>query len=345
LLFTAKCDSLKSAVWLNVLMKPLFARLKPFLRWCLFGAVLFFLLQVLRHHWQDVLAIRIDAVGWACLAIALGITLLAHICAGWVWSRILQHDLRQPVASGVLIPAYLQTNIAKYLPGNIWHYYGRVTAATKAGTTLEAATVSVLLEPLLMAASALLVALVSGQALQIGAMPLGTPRWVVWAIGAVLLTATLTVVHPTVLNPLLRRLAGLKQKAKPAIERVVPSRLDHYPLQALLGNLGFLMLRGVGFLLAFLAISSFHPTQIPVLLGGFSLAWLLGLIVPGAPGGLGIFETTAIALLGQLYSPAVLLAVVACYRLISVLAEAMGAGLSWLDQQIASDRSLGSRIL
>lgn len=317
-------------------MKSVFTRLQPLLRWFVLGAVLFFLLQVLRHHWQDVTAIRIDEAGWACLAIALGVTLLAHICAAWVWCYILQHDLHQAISSSALIPDYLQTNIAKYLPGNIWHYYGRVTAATRAGATLEAATVSVLLEPLLMATSALVVALASGQALQLKPTFLDSSlqRWLVLTVQGIMLVATLLMVHPKILNPLLCRLATAKQRAKDATEQIIPARFDHYPLLALLGNLGFLILRGVGFLLAFLAISSFTPVQMPVLLGGFSLAWLVGLIVPGAPGGLGIFEATAIALLGHLYPPATLLAIVACYRLISVLAEAMGAGLSWLDQQV-----------
>ncbi len=311
-------------------MKSVWVRIKPLLRWAVLGAVLFFLLQVLHKHWQDVAAIRIEAVGWATLAIALGITLLAHICAGWVWASMLHRDFRQPVLAAQLILAYLQTNIAKYLPGNIWHYYGRVTAATKAGATLETATVSVLLEPLLMAASALVVGLVSGQAI---AARYGNTAIIGFGVG---LAVTLWVIHPTVLNPLLQRLAHAKQKALPVDQRVAPSQLDHYPAIALSGNLTFLVLRGIGFLFAFQAIAPLDWSQVPTLLSGFSVAWLLGLVVPGAPGGLGIFEATAIALLGHLYPPAELLAVVACYRLVSVLAEAIGAGASWLDQQSAN---------
>jgi len=41
----------------------------------------------------------------------------------------------------------------QYLPGNVWHY-GRISAAVKAGVSGSAATLSVLLEPLLMAAAA-----------------------------------------------------------------------------------------------------------------------------------------------------------------------------------------------
>ncbi|MBF2028994.1 MAG: flippase-like domain-containing protein [Oscillatoriales cyanobacterium C42_A2020_001] len=312
-------------------MKVIWRWLKPLLRWVVLGAVLFFLVKVLHAHWQSVASIRIDAAGWACLAIALGLTLLAHTCAGWVWSRMLQQDFQQPVHGGWLIQAYLQTNIAKYLPGNIWHYYGRIAAATKAGATLEAATVSVLLEPLLMAASALLVALLSGQAIAV------RYGWAALVLQWTVLGITLSAIHPVVLNPILQRLAKAKHKAKSSLEpATIPAQLNHYPLRALLGNLTFLLLRGIGFLLTFQAIQAFALAQIPTLLSAFSLAWLLGLIVPGAPGGLGIFEATAIALLGHLFSPGLLLGVVAFYRLVSVASEAIGAGLAWLDQQFAN---------
>jgi uncharacterized membrane protein YbhN (UPF0104 family) len=110
--------------------------------------------------------------------------------------------------------------------------------------------------------------------------------------------------------------------------------LKRYPLVPLLGEVGFLVLRSAGFVFTFLAISSVLPGQLPLLLSAFSLAWLLGLVVPGAPGGIGVFEATAIALLGQTYSPGLLLSVVALYRLVSVLAEVAGASLSWLDERL-----------
>ena len=305
------------------------ARLKPYFRWAILGGTLFFLGTVLKHHWQKVVAIRLESTGLACLAIALGITLLAHICAGGVWSRLLQ-DFRQPVQGVWLVQAYLKTTIAKYLPGNVWHYYGRITAATKAGATLETATVSVLLEPLLMAAAALSIALLGSQpiAAQFG-LPVLVLQWVS-------LLVVLASVHPRIINPLVRYLGKLKQKATKATGAVSPSivALEHYPLVPLLGEVGFLLLRSAGFLFTFLAISPVLPSQLPLLLSAFSVSWLLGLVVPGAPGGIGVFEATAIALLGQTFSPGLLLSVVALYRLVSILAEVAGAGLSWLDERL-----------
>ncbi|HEY9895151.1 MAG TPA: UPF0104 family protein, partial [Candidatus Sericytochromatia bacterium] len=185
------------------------ARLKPYLRWAILGGTLFFLGTVLKQHWQKVVVIRLESTGLACLAIALGMTLLAHICAGGVWSRLLQ-DFRQPVQRSWLVQAYLKTTIAKYLPGNVWHYYGRITAATKAGATLETATVSVLLEPLLMAAAALLIALLGSQPImaQYG-LSILMLQWFS-------LLVVLASVHPRLINPLVRYLGKLKQKATKA---------------------------------------------------------------------------------------------------------------------------------
>ena len=307
-------------------MKQMGAHLKPFLRWAILGGTLFFLGKVFKDHWQNVVSIRIESLGWAYLSIALGVTLLAHICAGSVWSRLLQ-DLKQPVNGVGLVQAYLKTTIAKYLPGNVWHYYGRVTAATKAGATLEAATVSVLLEPLLMAAAALLVTLLCSQPI---VARYGLPVMALQWLSLVLVLASM---HPLIINRLVGYVGKLKQKATKTAAAPHPFQLDRYSLLPLLGEVGFLLLRSLGFLCTFLALSPIVPGQLPLLLSAFSLAWLLGLVVPGAPGGIGVFEATAIALLGETFSPGLILSVVALYRLISILAEASGAGLAWLDEQ------------
>jgi uncharacterized membrane protein YbhN (UPF0104 family) len=306
-------------------MKILWKRSKPYLRWLILGAVLFFLAKTLTAHWQEVATLQIDPAGFACLTIALGITLLAHVWAGWVWSWILQ-SLDQSVAGSWGVEVYLKTNIAKYLPGNLWHFYGRIAAATKADISLEAATLSILLEPLLMVAAALLMMLISLPQIGTGGMSQGGS-----IVGLVVVLASL---HPRCLNPVIARLTQLKQKASrpPAghstrSPSASPLKLKRYPWQSLLGELGFLGLRGMGFVFVFLAVQPISLSQIPAIMGAFVIAWLLGFVTPGLPGGVGVFEAVAIALLKPSFSPGDLISVVALYRLINTLAEVAGAGL------------------
>jgi len=107
--------------------------------------------------------------------------------------------------------------------------------------------------------------------------------------------------------------------------------LKSYPWLLLLGEWMFVTLRGIGFIGVVMVFMSVDIREIPYILSVFSLAWLLGLIVPGAPGGLGVFEATAIATLNPAqFPPALVVAIVAVYRLISILAEAIAALLVWL---------------
>ena len=297
-------------------MKQILAQIKPYLRWFILGGVLFFLLKTIKDRLGEIVAVSIDRQGYFILAIALLITIMAHIWSGWVWTWILR-IFQQPL--GVLegIKVYLLTNIAKYSPGNIWHFYGRIAAVGKKGGSRGAATLSVLLEPLLMAAAALLMGLVTS-----GLSDINTNfRFGFWLqLGS--LVAVFIGIHPRILNTLLHRLSRSKNKADATAAAAV--KLTQYPLIPFLGEMGFVILRGVGFILTFVALQTITWQQIPQLFTAFSFAWLLGLIVPGAPGGIGVFEVTAFSLLNDSLFPTEITAV-ALYRLISIVAEAIAA--------------------
>ncbi len=306
-------------------MKKIWSSVKPYLRWVVLGGTLFFLVKAFQNNWQEVAAIQIDSSGFIILFFALSITILAHIWAGLVWGSILK-SFQQPVRYQWILPIYLKTNLAKYLPGNVWHYYGRILAVTKSGGSLEAATISVLLEPLLMTAAALIVALIASSLGLVNTK--GSTG--IFALQILSLIIVCVAVHPRILNLILQLASRLKGKAAPNFQ------IKQYPLLPLLGELIFLGLRGAGFLATFTALTSVEPSQIALLFSAFSLAWVLGLVIP-TPGGLGVFETTTIALLNSHYSAGIILSVVAVFRFISILAEVIGACLGILSDRISKN--------
>jgi uncharacterized membrane protein YbhN (UPF0104 family) len=314
-------------------MKQISTQIKPYLRWFIWGGVLFFLIKTVKDRFGEIAAVQVDSQGWWILAIASIVTIGAHVWSGWVWTWILA-IFKQPIEVKKGIRVYLLTNIAKYSPGNIWHFFGRINAVAKTGSR-GAATISVLLEPLLMAAAALLVGSISG--ILSGSKTSFSSGW----LQLTGLIAVLTAIHPRILNPILHRLSRNKNKAdashrllrrkttEPAVTvgEAIAVKLTKYPLVPFLGEIGFVLLRGLGFVLTFVALQTVTWQQIPQLLTAFSFAWLLGLIVPGAPGGLGIFEVTAYGLLDNSQFPTEIVAV-ALYRAISILAEAIAAIVS-----------------
>lgn len=318
------------------MIKQIWSQIKPYLRWVIFGLTLFFLAKALKENATEVLKIRIDNEGWIILSGALAVTLMAHIWAGWVWGWILK-EFNQSINLVWAIQIYLRTNIAKYLPGNFWHFYGRILAVSEMGTAPGIAILSVLLEPILTAADALLICLISSQLIGGKIFPIleVLPLEIRLIICGVSLVMVLILIHPRILNILIKYAGGLKGKSKTdrqgknnhyaELSNNTSYKVDRYLLMPLLGEFGFLALRGGGFLLTLVAIKSVTWQEIPLVFSAFCFAWLLGLIVPGAPGGIGVFEATAIALLDRHFSPAILLASVAFYRSIGILAEAIAA--------------------
>ncbi|MBE9111091.1 UPF0104 family protein, partial [Nodosilinea sp. LEGE 07298] len=252
--------------------------LKRYLRWVIVAAAIAFLAHTLANHWSEVTAIRLRTNGFSLLLSALVVTLLAHCWSGWVWSWILQ-ALQQPVQGIWSMPVYLKTNLLKYLPGNVWHFYGRVRALGEIGVARGPAIVGVVLEPLLMATAALLLGLASPTQY--------------WPGQIAVLGLVLGAVHPRWLNPLMNRLGQAKVKDQNT-EQLAPAALHRYPLKPLAGELGFVLLRGLGFGLVVSAVSPLPITLWLPVVSLFSLAWLAGLVIPGAPGGLGVFEAIAV---------------------------------------------------
>lgn len=296
---------------------------KKFIRWFILGATFFFIAITFKNHWQEVVELKINNYSWLMLSLSFLFNFIAHIFSGWVWQCILKL-FQITLNTFKVINLYLTTNISKYLPGNIWHFYGRINALQKAGYSLSLASISVVIEPLLMAASALLITIFSAS---LGLMK-SSSNLGIFALQIFSLVVVLIGIHPLIINPILNKLSRSKIKDK---EQIIEIKLTKYPLIPLLGEAIFLLLRGTAFIFALNALMSVKLSLIPQVLSVFSFAWLLGLIVPGAPGGLGIFEATAIASLDASEFPqGVVLAVVALFRLSSILAELFSALFAWL---------------
>ncbi len=307
-------------------MKQILFRIKHYLHWVILGGMLFFFAQEVKHHWKEVAAIRIDGAGWLYLSLAIIVTLLAFAWAGWVWSWTLQ-EFKQPLSSPWVIKVYLKTHIAKYLPGSVWDYWGRIWLTKEAGVSPQVATLSVVIEPFLMIAAALLIVLIGRPLYGSVSQNLGNS-----SLQLICLVGVLMIVHPWFLNPVLRYMGKFKGKECTSVNTLV-FKIERYPLKLVLGEVGYLGIRGIGFWLTCMALTSVNSNQIPMLVTTFTLAWLAALVIPGAPGGVGVFEATAIALLNQSFSTGLVLSVVAVFRLVTVLAEATGAGLAYLAQR------------
>ena len=301
-----------------------------------------FVLAALLSHGRQLLQLSLDLQGWLWLVLGVGLNVLSVVVNGLAWGVILRWRGLRP-RWVPLVSLYVSTNLRKFLPGGIWHLAARVQAlrgpeaplAAPTGTAM--ALVVTLLDPLLAAVAALAL------------VPLGG-----WQNGLAPLTLLpLLLLLPRWLNPLLRRLerqraqqlglsAELDQETTASATTagteagdVADDRLRSYPWQPLLAELAFVLLRFAGFYCCVWAFDLQGSIEPGVWLAGFALAWTVGLVVPGAPGGLGVFEAVLLLRLGVALPEAPLLAVALSYRLMVTLADLLAAGLVAADDQLA----------
>jgi glycosyltransferase 2 family protein len=307
-------------------MKIFLLKIKPYFRWFILGIILVYLIKIFQDNWNQIKVINFSLSDYSILLLAFLVTVLAHIFAGIIWFLILTKTFEEKLSFFWIIKIYLITNVAKYLPGNIWHFYGRINIIYQGGCDLGIASISVLLEPLLMAASALLITLISHG---IGLISISQNSFLL-TIEILILVITLISFHPRIINKVIHQVGKLKFKNKPQETEAKKTYIKSYPLIPLLGELLFLILRSLGFLLIVMSLNPIPLSQIPILISAFSFAWLLGLIIPGAPGGIGIFEATIITLLNDQFSGEIIIVSAIIFRFISILAEVIPAGFAYI---------------
>lgn len=280
-----------------------------------------FLLAALVGHGRQLLQLSLDGQGWLWLLLGVGVSLLSLVANGFSLAVILRWLGLRPRWSE-LVRAYLETNLRKFLPGGIWHLTSRVQllrggeAPLAVPASAGLALAAVLLDPLLAAVAALVLVAAGG-----------------WQHGLALLgVLPLALLWPRWLNPLLGRLERRKaSELGLEIEAAAAPPIRGYPWLPLLGQLLFVLLRFGGFACCVQAFDLSYSLNWGGWLAGFALAWTAGLVVPGAPGGLGVFEAALLLRLGFAIPEAPLLAIAISYRLVVTLADLLAALTARLD--------------
>jgi uncharacterized membrane protein YbhN (UPF0104 family) len=326
------------AAWLHPLTRrlpPVPGGLKLWISLLSFG----FVIAALIGHGRELLRLGLDLQGWLWLVLGLGMSLLSLVVNGLAWGVVLRW-LGLPLPWVPLVELFLRTNLRKYLPGGIWHLASRMQALRRGGPPFGAslsaseALLATLLDPLLMAVAALLL------------VPFGG-----WQAGLSLLALMpLLLLMPALLAPLLQRLErrrardlGLAPEPELAVDPALANdgavgmlrpALRGYPLLPLGAELMFVFVRFAGFACCVQAFDLQYPLGWRGWLAGFALAWTAGLVVPGAPGGLGVFEAVLLLRLSASVPEAPLLAVALSYRLVTSLADLLVVALVRLDRAL-----------
>jgi hypothetical protein len=211
-----------------------------------------------------------------------------------------------------LVSFYVLTNILKYVPGGMWHFVERFNFIKKTSNP-KIALYSTLIEPYFMLCGSFLLA----------------------SLGLIFSPFYFFLIFPLIfLNRkfiflILKRLGPLKVKVFDVLrlpnskgqfeERI--NIISFFPTKALFLEIGFVLSKFIGFYICLNTFYSSNNLNIIFLLVIFSLSWSLGLVVPAAPGGVGVFEACLLLFVGKSIPQNIIIICLVYFRVISTSAD------------------------
>lgn len=233
--------------------------------WVLVAASTVFLVTVAARHWNALSRIALDGREWAIVAGLVVVYGAALFLLGLAWHALLIALGAQPHSLAHSVRSHTTAQLAKYVPGNVFHLVGRhMLQRSRGGDDHRRLAMATVVETLMLILSA---AWVAALCLALGSE--GTVRRLCIAAATALLAVTGLAAMPA-------RSRGLRASSLLA---AFAAMLAFFAVMAgVLMMLGSIL--GLGFSLS--------------LAGGGVAAWIAGFVTPGAPGGLGIRETVMV---------------------------------------------------
>ena len=97
--------------------------------------------------------------------------------------------------------------------------------------------------------------------------------------------------------------------------------VSFFPSRALFLEIGFVLSKFFGFYICLNTFYTSNTLNIIFLLVIFSLSWSIGLVVPAAPGGVGVFEACLLLFVGKSIPENIILISLVYFRVISTSAD------------------------
>jgi glycosyltransferase 2 family protein len=259
------------------------------------------------------------------LGLALVPMTLAYLAAALAWIALLR-SFGVHAAPLSTAGAYLAAQVGKYLPGNVGHYVGRVVLGTRVGLPASTVTLAMTVEFGLLIAIAALLGL---PMLQFTLARLDAAWHVPPSTQLLVLAACIALIGVVLLLVARWRPALVKSLKQWAMQLRAP-----FSSAGAVGRLGLsLCLSAAVFGLSSCALLLLgeHPdsgfTVLRQIVSLYSVAWIVGALTPGAPGGIGVREAILIEGLTPLWGAGEAVAGALAFRVVTVATDVIALGL------------------
>lgn len=274
---------------------------------------LVFLFLKLRQNIGDIKGFTVGFEASLVIILVIGVSVLIGVISAYAWVLFLRGggfflSFKRALA------IYGQASIAKYIPGNIFHYVGRVTIGSEYGIPKKKVVLSMIAETFIVAVTALTFG-VAGLLYEYKSISL-----FMHSVGGNQLPGTILIVFSV--TAILFASSFIFARGREWISLILPYLRSRAVIKTMLLYLFSFLLTGISMHLLLSTLWLVDSTlQWYQFAYGFSLAWVFGYITPGAPGGIGIREVILITLYGQDLGEGIIIGMVLFLRVLMTIGE------------------------
>jgi uncharacterized membrane protein YbhN (UPF0104 family) len=274
-----------------------------------------FFVATLAARWNDVISLKWRLDPWL-FAVATVLLALSYGLVAWLWGLALHRYAGTRTSAGARI--WFLSNLARYVPGNIWSYVGAVELARREGVARRVT----------------LAVMALTQVLSVGvAVATGLP---------VLLAERASLGRPALLGALVvGAVAGLAVVFRGKLLELARRRVPEFDPRELTPSAGTAAWLVAGYAvywlvtgLAFAAlVAALHPlaaADVPLVVAAYAAAYAAGFLALLTPAGLGVREGVLVVALAPVLPAGPALVVALVSRVWMMLVELAGAAVAHL---------------
>ncbi|MDR3551701.1 MAG: lysylphosphatidylglycerol synthase domain-containing protein [Clostridia bacterium] len=245
------------------------------------------------------------------------------ICIPWkTFISILTHE-KIPFSKATWI--YNKSNFMKYIPGNVFQYVGRNELAIRLNLSHVDVSFATVCDIIMIVAANFLVSVIM--------YAQGVGKWfakygVTSFYFVLIVLAVICIVLAILFVKRKQRVKNYLDKLHVFVEKQSVIRL----LCCFLYYLFLTLVISLSFTLVLQKIvgTPVKPEVIPIIIGTYTLSWIAGFIVPGAPGGIGIREAVITLLLTGVVPVSDALMAALIFRFINIIGDFWGLFLAFI---------------
>jgi glycosyltransferase 2 family protein len=291
-------------------------------------------------HWNNVAQIFSFRDNWPGIAYSVIFYTLLWLFMVFGW-KIIENSLGGELSFKNSFTIYGRTNIAKYIPGNVFHFVGRHILSKDVGIPVNIVLNGIFMEALLMV---------------IGTGLLVVPSLLIYGTQKITFLSTNRIIFTIILLSVLIIIIVICLKFIPSLKNWLIKKnllvdIEKIKIKKVIGSAIIVIIlylfyhSCVSFMIVILTkyFWSLKIQQLIIFIGAYSLGWLVGFITPGAPAGLGVREAIIVGFLSPYLTQPRALVIALVFRLIAIFGDFIFFAAAYIVNYISVRKTRNAR--